>query len=178
MTETWDALWRTGATGVVTYAGLVVILRVSGTRTLSKLNAFDLVVTVALGSTLASTLVSRQVPVARGLVALATLVALQLLVTWSSVRLPVVRRVVRAGPVALVVDGAHRADAMTAERVTESEVAQAVRRQGRGSISDLAAVVLETDGSLSVIGRDGDLSALDDVRGWSGGRGTSADGHR
>lgn len=50
----WPGLARTAVVGSMAYAGLVLFLRISGKRTLSKLNAFDLVVTVALGSTLAA----------------------------------------------------------------------------------------------------------------------------
>ena len=63
----WDGLVRVVVGGVAAYAFLVALLRVSGKRTLSKLNAFDLVVTVALGSTLATVLLSKDVPVVEGM---------------------------------------------------------------------------------------------------------------
>ena len=50
----WDELGRVLVMGVLGYAGLIVILRVTGKRTLAKMNAFDLVVTVSLGSVLAA----------------------------------------------------------------------------------------------------------------------------
>jgi len=170
LTDSLDTLGRTALTGVLAYVGLIVLLRVSGKRTLSALNAFDFVVTVALGSTLATILLSKDVSVPQGLLGLVTLIGLQFLVAWLSVHVPIVRRGVRSAPVALVVNGCHRTEAMDAERVTMSEVAQAVRREGRGSIADLAAVVLETDGTLSIIGKSEDLSALQGVRGWPDGR--------
>ncbi|RMD68975.1 MAG: DUF421 domain-containing protein, partial [Cyanobacteria bacterium J149] len=46
--ETWSGLGRVLIVGVLAYAGLIVLLRFSGKRTLSKMNAFDLIVTVAL----------------------------------------------------------------------------------------------------------------------------------
>ena len=52
--------------GVAAYAALVIFLRISGKRTLSKMNAFDLVVTVALGSTLATVVLSKDVALAEG----------------------------------------------------------------------------------------------------------------
>ncbi len=61
---------------------------VPGGGTLSKMNACDLVVTVALGSTLATILLSSDIALAKGLLALALLVGLQLAVTWPSVRSP------------------------------------------------------------------------------------------
>lgn len=67
--------------GVLAYVALVVLLRVSGKRTLSKMNAFDLVVTVALGSTLATVLMAKDVALAEGVFAFALLIGLQLFVS-------------------------------------------------------------------------------------------------
>ena len=52
--DSWAGLGRTLLVGPLAYVALVLLLRISGKRTLTKLNAFDLVVTVALGSTLAT----------------------------------------------------------------------------------------------------------------------------
>lgn len=82
----WGGLGRTLVVGALAYGALVFMLRISGKRTLSKMNAFDLVVTVALGSTLATVLLNRSVPLAEGVVALGLLIALQFGITWASVR--------------------------------------------------------------------------------------------
>ena len=94
-------LIRTLVVGVLAYVSLVLLLRVSGRRTLSKMNAFDLVVTVALGSTFATILLSRDVSLAQGVLALASLIALQYAVTWSSVRVAWVRKLVTGEPALL-----------------------------------------------------------------------------
>jgi hypothetical protein len=70
----WDGLLRTLVVGVLAYVVLVGFLRLSGKRTLSKMNAFDLVVTVALGSTLATILLSKDVALAEGALAFALLI--------------------------------------------------------------------------------------------------------
>jgi uncharacterized membrane protein YcaP (DUF421 family) len=59
--DSWDGLLRVVVVGILAYTGLVLLLRISGKRTLSKMNAFDFVVTVALGSTLATILLSSDV---------------------------------------------------------------------------------------------------------------------
>ena len=64
-------LLRTAVVGVLAYVGLLLLLRISGKRTLSKMNAFDLVVTIALGSTLATILLNKEVALAEGMLALA-----------------------------------------------------------------------------------------------------------
>ena len=48
--DTWSALGRVALVGTIAFVVVVVLLRLSGKRTLAKMNAFDLVVTVALGS--------------------------------------------------------------------------------------------------------------------------------
>ncbi len=74
--QNWSGLLRTVVVGVLAYVALVALLRVSGKRTLSKMNAFDFVVTVALGSTLATILLSKNVALAEGVVAFAVLISL------------------------------------------------------------------------------------------------------
>lgn len=163
----WGPLVRLLVVGVLAYLALVVLLRVSGKRTLAKLNAFDLVVTVALGSTLASALLSQSVLLAQAVLAFAVLVGLQFAVTWSSVRVGWLRRSVRSAPTLLVDDGRLLEEAVAAQRLARDEVDQAVRASGYGGLDQIAAVVLETDGTLSVIPRSqhGSGDALEEIRG-------------
>jgi uncharacterized membrane protein YcaP (DUF421 family) len=160
-------LLRVVVVGVLAYAVLVLLLRVSGKRTLSKMNAFDLVVTVALGSTLATVLLSKSVALAEGLLALALLIFVQFVVTWSSVRSSTVQRLVKDEPMLLFYEGRFLRDAMRAERVTKEEIEAAMRQQGFASLGEVGAAVLETDGSMTVIpGADsGSASTLTNVVG-------------
>lgn len=157
----WDSIIRVVVVGILAYGGLVLLLRISGNRTLSKLNAFDLVVTVAFGSTLATILVSKSVSLAAGMAALALLVVLQLIITWCSVRFDFVSKVVTTAPTLLLRGGVLLPDALLAARVTADDVRAVVRQQGHGALAAIDAVVLESDGSLSVIAADkaGDRSA-------------------
>lgn len=160
-----QSLFRTLIIGVLAYVTLVVFLRISGKRSLSKMNAFDLVVTVALGSTLATVLLSKDVVFADGALAFALLLGLQFMVTWSSVRVRWVRQLVTGEPQMLLHRGAPLSSALRRARVTEDEVRAAVRAAGLASLSDVEAVVLETDGSFSVIQQgEGNPSSLVDVR--------------
>lgn len=159
--ESRHNIYRVIVVGVAAYAGLVVLLRASGNRTLSKMNSFDLVVTVAFGSTLSTILVNRNVSLAVGLAALALLVVLQLAITWLSVRSSFVSRIVKTAPTVLLREGQLHHQALKRVRVTGDEVMGAVRQHGYGSLHDIDLVVLETDGSLSVIAarQAGDRSA-------------------
>ena len=149
--EDWDQIGRTLVIGVLAYVCLVVLLRMSGNRTLTKMNAFDLVVTVALGSTLATILLSKDVALAEGVTALALLIGLQFVVTWSSVRIPWVRRVVTGEPFLLAYQGRMLQKGLKQQRVAEDEVLAAIRATGLRGLGDVEAVVLETDGSISVV---------------------------
>lgn len=161
----WDSLLRTLVVGVLAYVTLVVFLRISGKRTLSKLNAFDLIVTVSLGSTLATILLSKDVALAEGALAFAVLIGLQFIVTWSSVRTRWVRRVATGEPRMLLYRGQLLQTALWRARVTEGEVLAAIRSSGVASLGLVEAVVLETDGSLSVVkqGEGGGSSSIEGV---------------
>jgi len=149
--DNWFGLLRVVVVGTVAYAALVLVLRVSGKRTLAKLNAFDLIVTVALGSTLATVLLSKSVALVEGIVAFVLLVCLQYAVAWLSVRSPGFSDLVKSEPTLLLHRGHFLEGAMRAQRVTQAEVLSALRSSGVSEPAQVAAVVLETDGSLSVV---------------------------
>lgn len=147
----WSDVGRVLLVGTLAYAGLVLLLRVTGKRTLSKMNAFDLVVTVALGSTLATILLSKDVALVEGLAALALLCLLQYAVAALSVRSPRFESFVKAEPRLLFHQGRFLDRALVDERVTPEEIRAAMRAEGHGNLDDVASVVLETDGTFSVI---------------------------
>jgi len=155
----WDEVARVLVLGATAYVVMVACLRGSGKRTLAKLNAFDLVVTVALGSVLATIALSSDVSLSEGVVAIAVLVVAQWSVSWASVRTRFVARLARAEPTLVFVDGAFDRAAMRRVRVTDGEVLQAIRSSGFGDLDRVAAVVLETDGTLSVVAHERCTSA-------------------
>lgn len=157
--DNWESLTRTLIVGLFAYTGLVAIVRVTGKRTLSKLNAFDLVVTVSLGSTLATVLLNKQVALAEGILAIALLCGLQFAVSWSSVRSKWVRAIVKSEPRMVVHRGRPLESAMKAERLTFDEIHAAVREASLHDIQQVDAMVLETDGTLTVIAKDRDYTA-------------------
>lgn len=146
----WEGIVRTLVVGALAYASLVLFLRVSGKRTLAKLNAFDLVVTVALGSTLATVLLQESVPLAEGAAALALLIFLQFVVAFISVRSIRFAKLVRSEPTLLARRAAFCDSAMKAARITQDEALSAVRSSGGRDLSDVETLILESDGTISV----------------------------
>lgn len=159
----WYGMLRVVVVGVCAYVALAALVRISGKRTLAKLNAFDFVVTVALGSTLATVLLSSTVALAEGVTALALLIGLQFAVAWTSVHSRHVRRLVRSEPTLVVYQGQLLPDAMRRERVTEAEVRQVLRQHGKPSVADVGALVLETDGSFGLVAADAPVLGEDPV---------------
>lgn len=157
----WAGLARTTVTGLLAYVALVALLRISGKRTLSKMNAFDFIVTIAFGSLLATVMLSRTVPLAEGVLALGLLVGTQYVVTWLSVRSERFQGLVKASPTLVFHRGRFLDQAMRSQRVTREEVLAAMRKHGAVSSDEVGAVVLETEGTLTVMRDLGDDTEAD-----------------
>lgn len=139
--------------GTLSYFLIVLVLRLSGKRTLSKMNAFDFIVTVALGSVLANIIVNHETLFWEGLVAFCLLVFLQYMSTWLSVRSPKVQSLLKSQPSLIYYDNRYDKKKMKQERITEAEVIQSIRKDGYVSLDSIAAVILESDGTLTVMER-------------------------
>ncbi len=163
--DNWSGIVRILIVGVLAYVALILFLRVSGKRTLSKWNAFDFVVTIALGSILATVITSKSIVLVEGVAAFTLLIALQFIITWLSVRFDFVKNIVKAKPTLLLDKGEFLPAAMRRQRVTESEIRAAIRSEGFAFVEEIETVVLETDGTFSVVKKSADDSrtALTDV---------------
>lgn len=170
MFNNWSALAHTLFVGSLAYVVLIVLLRISGKRTLAKWNAFDFIVTVAFGSILATMLLSTDTSLIQGALGFGLLVLLQFFITWLSIRSPIVQNWIKTKPTLLVYRGELLYTAMRQERVTEGEIRATLRNSGIAAIESVDAVVLETNGSFSVIEQldHAAASALVDVQGYPG----------
>ncbi|SEV88773.1 DUF421 domain-containing protein [Halobacterium jilantaiense] len=147
----WEPLVRITVVGVSMYVTLVLFLRLSGSRTLSTMNAFDFIVTVAIGSVFGRALTAKAVSLTEAVVAFALLIALQFVVTKLQVRWPVFGRAVTNPPTLLYFRGQFLRPAMREQRVTESELQTAARKKDHSSLDEVEAVVLEASGEFSVV---------------------------
>lgn len=147
----WQSILRIFIISIAAYLALVFILRISGKRTLSKMNAFDLIVTIALGSTLATVILNKNVSLSEGVLAFTLLVLLQYVITYWSARNKQISQLVKSAPTLIAYNGELLKKNMLSERIDEDEVWAALRKKGYSSLADTDAIVLETDGSLTVI---------------------------
>ena len=147
----WEALLRAFVATVLAYATLLVMIRISGKRTLSKMNAYDFIVTIALGSCLAATALNKSVALAEGAIVYCTLIILQFIITWSAVRSGRIKRIVSGSPALLLYKGQFIDSAMKAERITIEEIYVVARRQGIEELKDVDVIILETTGDITIM---------------------------
>jgi len=145
--------------GTLSYLSVLLVLRVSGKRTLSKMNSFDFIVTIALGSVLANILTSQDVALVDGILSFSLLIFLQFAATWVSVRSDFFNSLIKSSPKLLYYKGRFDKIAMKKERVPKVEILQAIRSEGGATLEDVLAVVLETDGNFSIIKKNGEEEA-------------------
>lgn len=137
--------------GVSGYVALILILRNSGTRTLSKMNSFDFIVTIALGSTFATSLLQKSVSLADAVFAFALLVGLQYLLTYLTVKSQKFSRLVKDNPILLFANGEFLEGPMRKAHVTREEILAGIRKQGLPTLDEVLFVVLETNGEIIAV---------------------------
>ncbi|HMJ16961.1 MAG TPA: YetF domain-containing protein [Gemmatimonadaceae bacterium] len=146
----WYNIGRAITLSVIGFLSLIALLRVSGKRTLSKLNVFDFVFVVAVGSVFAASIMEKDVTLVEGIAALATLVGMQIGLAELAARSELAERIINGEPALLLSHGRFIPRALKRERITEEEVRAAIRAKGVTRVEDVDAVVLENDGTLTV----------------------------
>lgn len=159
-TSGWLPLARLVVVGTLMYLALVVLLRVSGSRTIASMRAFDFIVTVALGSVFGRALTAKGVSLTEALLAFVLLIALQYAVARTQVASSWFAGAVTNPPRLLYFRGEFQREAMRRARVTEPELRAVARKKGHGSLDEVEAFVLEASGDVAVITAVGDGSAL------------------
>ncbi len=149
--DSWESIIRTFVITILAYICLIFFLRLSGKRTLSKMNAFDFIVTVALGSCLATVSLNKNVALADGALVFLILIFLQFLITTLSTRFEAVKYIITNKPTLIAYKGEILYDVMKRERITKDELFAAARSNGVTQLEDLAVVVFETTGDITVI---------------------------
>jgi uncharacterized membrane protein YcaP (DUF421 family) len=145
---------ETALTVVVTtvsiYLAFIVLVRLVGSRSLTSLASFDFAAVVALGAVIGRTILLQEPTLMIGLVALTTLFTMQALLGLLR-QSRCVDRLIQRRPTMLVRNGALLHDSMRSCHVVEDEIRQALRRAGARSLEEAQCVVLERNGTVSVV---------------------------
>ncbi len=152
--DSWDGILRVSVTTVSAYVLIILMLRISGKRTLAKMNAFDFIVTIALGSILSAVILNKSTPLAEGLVAVALLIGLQYIFTYLSFRSKKFNDIISNDPVLLYYRGHFFKKIMQKERVTQEHLNKSVREAGFADYGEIEAIVLEPTGDITVISKN------------------------
>lgn len=147
----WGVVGWTVLVSAVMYASVLLATRVAGRRTLSQLSAFDALTTIAIGTILGSTAISRDISYVEGVAATVTLFTLQILVGFARQRSHTVRRLLDFAPVTIVRDGeVDLPSGPLGPQLTIDEVHSQLRHHGHAGPDGVERAVLEPMGGLSV----------------------------
>ena len=164
--DSWDSILRTLIISVLAYTALIAMLRMVGNRPLTQLNAFDFIVNVALGSTLATVLLNKDVALADGVLTFLILIILQMIIRYLNKRSEKFSKLVKTKPQLLFYQGEYLEDALDKNSISREEILQIVRSEGVGDLDKIGAIVLETNGRFSVIQqlKEDDRSVLKKIK--------------
>jgi uncharacterized membrane protein YcaP (DUF421 family) len=137
------------------YLFLIGILRLVGRRQLAQLSALDLVVVLLLGSAVETAMIHGDLSLAAGFVSAGTLLVLNRLLTLLFLRIPRLSQLVNGGPVLLVHDGAVIEEHLRRVGLSHPDLDAALRSRGFATSDGVREAVLETDGSITVVGARG-----------------------
>ena len=152
MTTPWyEIVLRT----FVVYMSVLVLLRAAGKRELGQMTPFDLVVILVIANAVQNAMIGGDTSLAGGILAASTLTVVNIAVgRWGS-RVPFFRRLVASEPTLLLRDGKPMQAALDKERIDVEELEMAARQHGIADLKDVTAAVLEEDGSISIIPKEG-----------------------
>ena len=147
----WQTVIRIALSGIVIYFLLILIINLYGKRSISNLSMHDYVVTIAMGSMVGSTIISKDASLADGVIGILALLSLQFLVTFLARDDSRFFRALNSTPSVLFLEGEFISKNLKANRMTQDEVYSAIREQGQTTSDQIYAVVIESNGNLSVI---------------------------
>jgi uncharacterized membrane protein YcaP (DUF421 family) len=163
--DSWESILRVICISPLAYFAMVLLLRISGKRTLSKMNAFDFVVTVALGSILATVALNQNISLANGVTAILLFIGFQFLLTWLSVRVKSVKTLITSKPSLIFYKGNFLYQDMKKERITVEEIYSTTRQKGFSTLDGIDMIIFETTGEIAIIEKitNGKKTTFEDV---------------
>jgi uncharacterized membrane protein YcaP (DUF421 family) len=136
---------------VVLYLFMLFVMRVIGRRELSSLSPVDLVLLIVLGDAIQQGLTQDDYSVTGAVIAIATIAAMQVLVSYLSFRSRRVRTVLEGHPIVVIQDGKLLEQNLRRQRITPDELAEEMRIQSIASFEDVQWGILESNGSVSFV---------------------------
>jgi uncharacterized membrane protein YcaP (DUF421 family) len=139
----------------VIYLLVVLGLRLLGTRELGEMSAYDFVLIVVIANAVQNALVGGDNSLVGGLISAFTLLLTNRVLTFFLDTFPAFRKGLIGEPVVLVMDGRERERLMRREGIDREELMAALREHGVADLEDVKLAVLEVDGEISVVPKQG-----------------------
>lgn len=138
----------------IIYGVVLLGLRLTGKREVGQMTPFDLVLLLLIANAVQNAMTGPDTSLTGGLVAAATLLAMNTLVTRVGWRSRKFRHLVGGTPTLLIHQGKVLQEHLTKERISAEDLQQALREHGVTRVEDVSLAVLEIDGSISVLKND------------------------
>jgi uncharacterized membrane protein YcaP (DUF421 family) len=142
----WEFVVRAG----VVYLVLLAMVRITGKRTVGQFTPFDLVVVLLLSEAVSGSISGQDESLTGGLIAAATLIALDMLIAIGSARSKRFDTLMQGNPVLVGRDGVVYEDVLKRERVARSDIDKALR-EADCLIEDMRMAILEADGNINIM---------------------------
>ncbi len=142
--------WEFIARGTIVYLALLVLIRISGRRTVGQFTPFELLVVMLLSESVSNSLSGSDESISGGLIVAATLIALNMFLATITARNRKIADLIDGTPVLLGRDGIVFHDVRKARRVSEDEIQQSLH-QTDCSLAEMKCIFLEADGSITVL---------------------------
>lgn len=144
------AWWELPARAAVIYAVLLVLMRLSGKRTVGQFTPFDLLVVMLLSESVSAGLSGGEASVTGGLLAAATLIGLNVLVAVVTARSTRLQALAEGAPVLIGRDGQIYGQMLRQHHVPLLDMERALR-EADCDLKDMKYAFLEADGGISVL---------------------------
>jgi uncharacterized membrane protein YcaP (DUF421 family) len=144
--------WEFIVRGAVVYCVLLILVRISGRRTVGQFRPFDLLVVMLLSEAVSNSLSGSDNSMVGGLIVAATLIFLNVVVAMASARSRKLANMIDGTPLLLGRDGRIFHEARIAARISEDDIEQALH-EADCTLDQVKCIFLEADGSISVLQR-------------------------
>jgi uncharacterized membrane protein YcaP (DUF421 family) len=139
---------------VLIYFFVFLMLRIMGKREIGKLSLFDLVISIMIAEIAVFVLEDSRKPLADGLVPMVTLVLIQVVIAFITLKSRTIRVLFDGKPSVLIQNGSINREEMKKHRYNLDDLMLQLRQNKIMNVADVEFAVLEPSGKLSVVEKE------------------------
>ena len=143
--------WEFIVRGIIVYAFLLILIRITGKRQVGQLAPFDLVLLLVLSNAVQNAMNGGDNSIGGGLISAVTLVLLNYLIGMATYRSKTLEAIIEGRPDVLIHNGVLFPAVMKRAKLTHHELNAALRQSGCVCVEEVHTAVLENNGAISVV---------------------------